>query len=724
MTALTVAATETTALRPLIDRAAMTLANAASAADVLDARDQASLAYDAAKAAARFEKAKGAHDEIMASIYRSQAEAAEIEFMAKRKLADEFDAAQARGEVAGVGGKRGNQYASVDDENVAVPTSADLGLTRPQIHEARQIRDAIEAQPDLLRSVLDDMLQNGEEPTKAKLRKAIAPVVTTLRADATAAKKERRKEREITLAGKIKALPDKKFGVIWADPEWKFKPFSEETGMDRAPENHYPTSETDDICARDVPSIAAKDCVLFLWATAPMLLDALRVLEAWGFEYKTHMIWAKERSGAARGPGYWFSGEHELLLIGTRGNVVAPAMGEQWRSVITARVGEHSEKPEVFLEMVEDYFPNLPKIELNRRGPARPGWDAWGNEAEDIEAESAEGGTIDLEDWLDSNPADSVAIVPNVDPLRDALIAAGFAPNGYILDLNRGVSIDGPVDLPSRLFRFPVEYMDRKRTGAESRLLLRHPLLRDYPAVAAFLDDIEAKTGFRAEWADQDEFGRDFGAQGRWWHAVDLCSDKHWQDLLRTKQFTDRDCIFGAVRIGLEHKMLALKHARSIMVDLESAEPFDRSADALAGKGLWPFKDGDKKFIAPNITPKGEAGAWLTIHGMEDGWLAYVGKYLSVTKAGMERREAAREVIPAPTIDELVEHKMLGAIEAGLVVGGDMFDTFVTRGLVVAGDTIALSPMGVARSAELDRMVKAHSDGDAVECRPAEGEAA
>jgi N6-adenosine-specific RNA methylase IME4 len=69
------------------------------------------------------------------------------------------------------------------------------------------------------------------------------------------------------------------------------------------------------------------------------------------------------------------------LLIGTRGKIPCPAPGTQWRSVIEAPIGKHSEKPECFLEMIEAYYPNLPKIELNRRGPARPGWDAWGLEA-------------------------------------------------------------------------------------------------------------------------------------------------------------------------------------------------------------------------------------------------------------------------------------------------------------------------------------------------------
>ena len=195
-------------------------------------------------------------------------------------------------------------------------------------------------------------------------------------------KQERRTERERELADKITALPTKQYGVIYADPEWRFEPWSRKTGLDRSAENHYPTSVTEVIAERPVEMIAAKTCVLFLWATAPMLPEALEVLIAWGFDYKTHLVWRKQRSGRGRGTGYWVTGEHELLLIGTRGQVPAPATAMA-PSVIEAPVGKHSEKPELFAELIEKQFPNLPKIELNRRGPARSGWDAWGTEAAD-----------------------------------------------------------------------------------------------------------------------------------------------------------------------------------------------------------------------------------------------------------------------------------------------------------------------------------------------------
>lgn len=202
-------------------------------------------------------------------------------------------------------------------------------------------------------------------------------------------KKARRDEREQALgeriAGANAALlaagaAGKRFGVIYADPEWRFEPWSRDTGMDRAADNHYPTSPLDAIMARPVNAIAAHDSVLFLWATRAMLPQALTVIEAWGFAYKSACVWGKRRPGSGRGPGYIFTDESELLLYATRGQVPAPAPGTQWPSLVMADVGEHSAKPERFYELIESYFPNLPKIELNAR-QARAGWESWGAEA-------------------------------------------------------------------------------------------------------------------------------------------------------------------------------------------------------------------------------------------------------------------------------------------------------------------------------------------------------
>jgi N6-adenosine-specific RNA methylase IME4 len=195
---------------------------------------------------------------------------------------------------------------------------------------------------------------------------------------ATRIKLLRRVEREVGLASATRAasaaIGSKLYGVIYADPPWRFEPYSRETGLDRSADNHYPTMTIDALRVLAVP--AADNAVLFLWATVPMLPEALSVMEAWGFAYKSHCAWIKDQIGT----GYWFRNAHELLLVGTRGDVPAPAPGTQYASYIQAAVGPHSAKPAVFAEMIEELFPSADLLEMFARG-TRAGWDTWGNEA-------------------------------------------------------------------------------------------------------------------------------------------------------------------------------------------------------------------------------------------------------------------------------------------------------------------------------------------------------
>ena len=187
-------------------------------------------------------------------------------------------------------------------------------------------------------------------------------------------KRARRHQRELELGARITALPDKKFGVVYADPPWMFEPYSAESGMDRAADNHYPTMTLDAVKAIPIP--AAEDCALFLWATVPMLPQALQVMDAWSFTYKSAIVWLKDKVGT----GYWTGNRVELLLIGTRGSIPAPAPGEQPRQVIEAPRGRHSEKPTAFAELIEKLYPNVPKLEMFARA-RRDGWESWGTEA-------------------------------------------------------------------------------------------------------------------------------------------------------------------------------------------------------------------------------------------------------------------------------------------------------------------------------------------------------
>jgi N6-adenosine-specific RNA methylase IME4/ParB-like chromosome segregation protein Spo0J len=198
-------------------------------------------------------------------------------------------------------------------------------------------------------------------------------------------KKLRRAERERELAAATEAASEtlgaKVYGLLYADCPWRYNnpPVGDEA---RANEQHYPTMEVDDLCALTVP--AAEDCVLFLWATIPTLPAALKVMAAWGFTYKSAITWVKDREGT----GYWVRGQVELLLIGTRGNVPAPAPGERPPAVIDAARGAHSEKPAVFRDEIARLFPNVPKLEMFARGGPIKGWDRWGNEAYDAAADT------------------------------------------------------------------------------------------------------------------------------------------------------------------------------------------------------------------------------------------------------------------------------------------------------------------------------------------------
>lgn len=239
--------------------------------------------------------------------------------------------------------------------------------------------------------ILAELPRTADGRLTAEAKKALAPVVKELRAEKQQEKRQARSEREQQLAAKILALPNRKFGVILEDFEWDHKPYSRETGMDRHPSNHYVTAHDahspEEIVARTAArfACAADDSVLYMWATIPHLFIAMQVMALRGYTYKTQRVWNKLRNGNARGSGYWVTGEHEILLIGTRGKFNAAPVEAHFRSNFDAPAGEHSEKPDQQYEHAEFHFPNVPKIELNARR-ARPGWTAWGLDAPEQES--------------------------------------------------------------------------------------------------------------------------------------------------------------------------------------------------------------------------------------------------------------------------------------------------------------------------------------------------
>ncbi|MEP2977981.1 MAG: MT-A70 family methyltransferase [Lentilitoribacter sp.] len=187
--------------------------------------------------------------------------------------------------------------------------------------------------------------------------------------------------------GEAGALPRKKFAVVYCDCPWEQIVYSKETGLDKA--YPYPTMTFEDImdlCAGD-NSPALDDAVIFFWATANRVHIGIDVLRHWGFDIKTQFVWNKEHIGN----GYWVRDKHEVLIIATRGKnpPPCPLPGEQADSLYSEKKGEHSAKPVHFAQVINDYYPDLPKLEMFQRESSlapddvrlNGSWTFWGNEA-------------------------------------------------------------------------------------------------------------------------------------------------------------------------------------------------------------------------------------------------------------------------------------------------------------------------------------------------------
>jgi N6-adenosine-specific RNA methylase IME4/ParB-like chromosome segregation protein Spo0J len=209
----------------------------------------------------------------------------------------------------------------------------------------------------------------------ARGKREILEVAKAIRAEEATRRRSARIERIIEISkGNSPLNLGRTYPVILADPPWKFHLYGPDTA--RVAERHYPTMNVQELCAVAVAAdLATPDAVLFLWAPTPLLSDALNVMTAWGFEYVTNIVWVKDRIGV----GHWVRNQHELLLIGRRGEFPTPEPANRPGSVIEAPRREHSQKPDEAYELIERMYPDLPKLELFARY-TRLGWDVWGNE--------------------------------------------------------------------------------------------------------------------------------------------------------------------------------------------------------------------------------------------------------------------------------------------------------------------------------------------------------
>ena len=171
-------------------------------------------------------------------------------------------------------------------------------------------------------------------------------------------------------------FPDMEYKCILADPPWQYANKNTGGSMSSGAGNKYPTMPLDEICALPVHEIADTDSCLFLWATTPLLPEAFKVMEAWGFNYKTAIYWRKIMS---MGLGFWFRGQVEVCLFGVRGKI--KAFRCQSPNFIQTKVRKHSQKPDEMYGLIESLGID-PKIELFARN-RRQGWDTWGNQVGD-----------------------------------------------------------------------------------------------------------------------------------------------------------------------------------------------------------------------------------------------------------------------------------------------------------------------------------------------------
>ena len=170
----------------------------------------------------------------------------------------------------------------------------------------------------------------------------------------------------------------KKYQIIYADPPWRYR----QKNVQGAAENHYPTMSLEELCSLPIKELAAPDCTLFLWATFPQLQEAIHLIHAWGFSFKTAaFVWVKLNRKAESlfmGLGHWTRANAEICLLATKGHPKRQARNVH--QIIISHIEEHSKKPDEVRQRIEDLMGDLPRIELFARQHP-PGWDVWGNEA-------------------------------------------------------------------------------------------------------------------------------------------------------------------------------------------------------------------------------------------------------------------------------------------------------------------------------------------------------
>jgi len=191
-------------------------------------------------------------------------------------------------------------------------------------------------------------------------------------------KSKRKTKRKRTNKSRKIRFPNKKHSVILADPAWDYK--DKARAGKRGSSFKYPIMTLEEIAKLPIQRIAKKNCILFLWATPPMIKEALHIMNRWGFRYKTFaFVWVKRsKKGTTKiGMGSWTRANAEICLIGTRGK--PKRKSASIRQIIESIPREHSRKPDEIYQRIEKLVGNVSRIELFARHRRR-GWSSWGNQ--------------------------------------------------------------------------------------------------------------------------------------------------------------------------------------------------------------------------------------------------------------------------------------------------------------------------------------------------------
>lgn len=373
-----------------------------------------------------------------------------------------------------------------------------LSISERALRMARRVQDS--GVPELSRAVERGHLAVSVAEKATKLAPEIQRRIASeaeggdTRLARNAVKQGARAERESVLAEKQRALPSKRYGLIYADIPRHFRVHSDETGMDRSPENHYPTMTFQQLIDLPVQDIAAEDCILVFWSTAASLIDDLDIMAEWGFvtmrpreagrlrrdvlvdgqwhvadlptqqAYRSMQVWDKIKIAL----GYWFRDRHEFILIGARGNVVAPAPGTQDHSLFSEARGEHSAKPHSVAKMLHRLWPNIPKLEMFAR-EAHEGFELWGKEAPAMVGEFIADYSALTPDEIAAEPPGVAELLSYSTPVSEIEITTPVAeePPANIpaesgnllpkLESSNPIPVDDGLDLPQFLVRIPVE---------------------------------------------------------------------------------------------------------------------------------------------------------------------------------------------------------------------------------------------------------------------------